>query len=36
MSPELDLVIIGGGIQGLLAQESLEVRGYACALVAAA
>lgn len=30
---ELDVVIIGGGIQGLLALDALVERGFACALV---
>ena len=30
---ELDVVIIGGGIQGLLALDTLMASGYACALV---
>jgi hypothetical protein len=33
MSRELDVVIIGGGIQGLVALDALVDRGYACALV---
>jgi len=33
MSPDLDVVIVGGGIQGLLALDTLRARGYACALV---
>lgn len=33
MDAELDVVIIGGGLQGLLALETLSERGYAVALV---
>jgi glycerol-3-phosphate dehydrogenase len=33
MSRDLDIVIIGGGMQGLLALDTLIERGYACALV---
>jgi hypothetical protein len=31
--PQLDVVVIGGGIQGLLALDALVEKGYSCALV---